>query len=108
MKRLYLVGLAVMVTACTPPLTSRETGGLAGYLIGSGVGAGLGAAAGNPLLGAIAGGPVGAAIGVEMANRRQRDEEIVRLRHEVAQQAHEIQRLQEGLRRLSRRDWLEP
>jgi outer membrane lipoprotein SlyB len=108
MKRLCLMMLIVMMTACMPPLTGREKGGLAGYLIGSGLGAGLGAAAGDPLIGAVAGGPVGAAIGVEVANRRQRDEEMTRLQQELAQQEYEIQRLQEGLRRLSRRDWLEP
>ena len=105
--RVVLLAL-VLCCACTPALTGREKGGLLGYALGSGIGAGIGAAAGDPVLGAVAGGPVGAAVGVEVANRQRRDQEIAELRRTLERQQAEITLLREGLRRLGRREWLEP
>jgi len=108
MKTRAALLVLVLCCACTPALTGREKGGLLGYALGSGIGAGIGAAAGDPVIGAVAGGPVGAAVGVAVANRHQRDQEIAELRRTLERQQAEMTLLREGLRRLSRRDWLEP
>lgn len=68
-------GALIAIAGCSgQPLTTRETGTLAGGAIGVGGGALVGAAVGHPLAGAAIGGVVGAGTGMAIGNSLQNNE----------------------------------
>ena len=109
-RRALWVVLSVLslCCACSSPLTAREKGGLFGYLVGSAVGTGAGYATGSPALGAAIGGPVGAVAGVTVARGDEQSRELRALQEQVARQQEEVERLRADVRRLARKQWLEP
>lgn len=60
---ILIVGLAVAITGCASPLTTREKGALAGGAIGAGTGALIGSQTGHAGTGALIGGGIGALSG---------------------------------------------
>jgi uncharacterized protein YcfJ len=97
------LALAVIVSGCSQPLSTREKSTLAGGGIGAATGAIIGAAVGNPGAGAAIGGALGAGTGVLVGDQLQKhDVQEAEQRHELGQQEREIERQRAELKRLER------
>lgn len=72
MKRMILIlGLAVIATGCSSPLTTREKGTVAGGAIGAGTGALIGSQVGRTGTGALIGAGIGAVSGAVIGDAIQ-------------------------------------
>jgi uncharacterized protein YcfJ len=95
------LALAVIVSGCSQPLSTREKSTLAGGGLGAATGAIVGAAVGNPGAGAAIGGALGAGAGALVGDQlQQRDAQAAEQQHELNRQEREIQRQREELKRL--------
>jgi uncharacterized protein YcfJ len=93
--------LAVIVSGCSQPLSTREKSTLGGGGLGAVTGAIIGAAVGNPGAGAAIGGALGAGTGALVGDQLQkRDTQEAEQHHELDQQNREIQRQRTELKRL--------
>jgi len=70
-----LAAIAVLIAACSTPLTTREKGAIAGGAIGAGAGAAIGSASGNAATGALIGAGVGVVGGALIGDAMQRAEQ---------------------------------
>ncbi len=72
---LMVLAVAMLVTACSTPLTTREKGALAGGAIGAGTGAVIGSATGHTGTGALIGAGVGIVGGALIGDAMQANEQ---------------------------------
>src|SRR6266540_7283686 len=87
------LALAVIVSGCSQPLSTREKSTLVGGGLGAAPGAIIGAAVGNPGAGAAIGGALGAGAGALVGDRLQkRDQELAGQQQQIEQQQQEIAR----------------
>ena len=97
------LALAVLVSGCSQPLSTREKSTLTGGGLGAATGAIIGAAVGNPGAGAAIGGGLGAGTGALVGDQLQkRDGQEAEQRDELNQQEREIERQRAELKRLER------
>ena len=97
------LALAVIVSGCSQPLSTREKSTLAGGGIGAATGAIIGAAVGNPGAGAAIGGALGAGAGALVGDQLQkRDVQEAEQRHELDRQERAIEQQRTELKRLER------
>ena len=95
------LALAVIVSGCSQPLSTREKGTLVGGGLGAATGAIIGAAVGNPGAGAAIGGALGAGTGALVGDQLQkRDVQEAEQQHELDRQEREIERQRTELKRL--------
>ena len=72
---LLLLMVALFVTSCSTPLSTREKGALAGGAIGAGAGAAIGSTSGNAGTGALIGAGVGVISGALIGDAMQANEQ---------------------------------
>ena len=95
------LALAVIISGCSQPLSTREKSTLVGGGLGAATGAIIGAAVGAPGAGAAIGGALGAGTGALVGDQMQkRDVQEAEQQHELDQQNREIRRQREELKRL--------
>ncbi len=75
MRAVIAIALAVVLTGCATPLSTREKGALAGGAIGAGAGAAIGSTTGHTGTGALIGAGVGALSGTLIGDAMQANEE---------------------------------
>jgi len=96
-----VLALAVIISGCSQPLSTREKSTLVGGGLGAATGAIIGAAVGAPGAGAAIGGALGAGTGALVGDQLQkRDVQEAEQQHEIDQQNREIQRQRAELKRL--------
>lgn len=74
-RPLLFVLLAIIVTGCSTPLSTREKGAIAGGAIGAGAGAAIGSTSGHAGTGALIGAGVGAVSGALIGDAMQANEQ---------------------------------
>ena len=95
------LALAVIISGCSQPLSTREKSTLVGGGLGAATGAIIGAAVGAPGAGAAIGGALGAGTGALVGDQMQkRDVQEAEQQHELDQQNREIRRQREEIKRL--------
>ena len=95
------LALAVIVSGCSQPLSTREKSALVGGGIGGATGAIIGAAVGAPGAGAAIGTALGAGTGALVGDQLQkRDVQEATQQHELEQENREIRRQREEIKRL--------
>jgi len=95
------LALAVIISGCSQPLSTREKSTLVGGGLGAATGAIIGAAVGAPGAGAAIGGALGAGTGALVGDQMQkRDVQEATQQHELDQENREIRRQREELKRL--------
>ncbi len=87
------LALAVLLSGCAQPLSTREKSALVGGGLGAATGAIIGGAVGNPGAGVALGGVLGAGAGALVGDQLQkRDVQEAEQRHEMERQSREIER----------------
>ena len=95
------LALAVIISGCSQPLSTREKSTLVGGGLGAATGAIIGAAVGAPGAGAAIGGALGAGTGALVGDQMQkRDVQEATQQHELDQENREIRRQREEIKRL--------
>jgi len=95
------LALAVIISGCSQPLSTREKSTLVGGGLGAATGAIIGAAVGAPGAGAAIGGALGAGTGALVGDQMQkRDVQEAEQQHELDQENREIRRQREEIKRL--------
>jgi len=95
------LALAVIISGCSQPLSTREKSARVGGGLGAATGAIIGAAVGAPGAGAAIGGALGAGTGALVGDQMQkRDVQEATQQHELDQENREIRRQREEIKRL--------
>jgi len=110
-----LLALALVVGACSQPLSTREKSAVGGGLLGAATGAIIGAATGSPAAGAAIGGGLGTLGGALVGDQIQKGEvrqseqqrQLEEQRREVEQQRRELEELKrrESSEESEEEDW---
>ncbi len=106
-----LLVVALLVGACSQPLSTREKTAVGGGLLGAATGAIIGAATGSPGTGAAIGGGLGTLGGALIGDQVQRQESVqYEQQRQIEEQRREIERQRRELEELKRQreredDW---